>query len=357
MVRSIKVWRGIFVIGAIALLVGVAVGWAVSVVAQPVADPSDSLAYTLVTVTQGQVGSSVKLNTMATWPTTVVGVNRSQGVVTGVNLAPGEVTEQGDIIYSVDLRPVIVAMGDIPAFRTITAGDSGADVSQLQSMLTALSFYSGPISGTAGKLTARAIKAWQTSLGLPNTGQVDLGDVIFVPQLPARLSLDTAIIKRGASLTGGEPVMLGLPDAPTFTIPVTDMQAAGMPPGTRVEITAPNTQTWQAVIDDQSSDPNTGFVDLSLASLVPGTICADQCDLVSVTGQTRLDSTVITMEPVSGLMVPSAAVATQADGSTVVVTDSGERLVVQVVASAKGMSIITGVNAGLAIRIPGNPHD
>ena len=82
------------------------------------------------------------------------------------------------------------------------------------------------------------MKAWQKSLGLTPDGVVQPGDVVFVPSLPTRVALDAEVIHRGGMVTGGEPVVKGLPVSPAFTIPVTDTRAAMMPTGTRVRVPA-----------------------------------------------------------------------------------------------------------------------
>jgi len=51
-------------------------------------------------------------------------------------------------------------------------GMSGNDVTQLQTKLTSEGVYTGPITGTFGTLTLKAVKAYQASKGLPQTGFV-----------------------------------------------------------------------------------------------------------------------------------------------------------------------------------------
>lgn len=352
---SERVPRVLLLVGlcVVMFVAGGAVAWALVTLLRPAVSPVDTAAYTYATVTRGQIESTVRLDTTTRWTTKGVGVNRSAGVVTGVSDALGQGdANQGDVLYSVDLRPVVVAQGDVPAFRSITVGESGEDVAQLQGMLTALGYYGKAITGKVDAATQQAIRLWQGGLGVERTGVVQAGDVIFVPHLPANLVLNTSLIVRGATLMGGENVVSQLPTAPSFSILASGTQAAMVQSGYRVEITAPDGDLWQATTADQVVDSDTGFVNINLAGSGDTPICGSACGSIPVVGQTVLASTIVTMEPVSGLLVPSASLLTQAGGQLIVITESGERVPVDIVASSKGMSIVTGVTEGLKVRIP-----
>ncbi|WP_239453520.1 MULTISPECIES: peptidoglycan-binding domain-containing protein [Microbacterium] len=331
---------------------GGAVGWAAASVLTPAEDPMESSSFTYVAVKSGEVGSSLSLNTIAAWTPVPVGVNRAVGVVTEVVSAAGADVVQGSVLYRVDQQPVTIGQGAVPAYRSIGLDAEGADVGQLQRLLTAVGVYAGPDDGKAGQGTIAAVKRWQKALGVEQTGVIQVADVIFVPDLPTRVALDEKVIGRGLMVSGGEQTVRALPPAPEFTLPVTDAQAVMMPAGTRVEITSPDGSMWQAVAAEQIRDEQSGTVTVSLESPDGGAICGDQCGQVPVTGEARLVSTVVTVETVAGLVVPSAALVTAADGETAVIDDEGEPRPVTVVTSARGMSIIEGVPAGTRVRVP-----
>lgn len=341
-------WVGI---GALILLLGGGIGWAAATVLTPAKDVLDSTAYTYVEVVNGEVGSSINLNTVAAWTPIPVGSNLASGVVTSVNVEPGQEVGPGAVLYTVNLRPVVIGQGSIPAFQSLSQGASGADVAQLQSMLAALGFYTYEVDGKFDWVTAQAVKAWQKSLGLEADGSVQAGDVVFVPGLPTRVALDTETVKRGASLGGGEEVVQGLPPTPAFTIPVTDTQASLMPTGTRVEITGPEGDTWDGFVIDQQTDEQEGIA-VILAGKDGASICGDACGTIPVTGEALLRSRIVTVESVTGLTVPSAALLSKSDGSLSVIDDEGVEHEVTVVTSARGMSVIEGVPAGTMARVP-----
>lgn len=348
--KSRRRWGSWLGIGLVLMLVGAGIGWAGATVLTPAKDVLDSTAFTFVEVVPGEVGSSINLNTAAEWTPIPVGSNQALGTVTTVVVKPGDEVKQGSVLYTVDLRPVVIAQGSVPAFRAISNGVSGTDVEQLQVMLATLGYYNGKQDGSFGYLTGQAVKAWQKSLGMQADGVVQEGDIIFVPTLPTRVALDPEVIARGASLTGGEAVVKGLPPEPSFTVPVTDTQAALMPNGTRVEI-ANGDLTWEGYVVDQKSDPMAGTT-VILAGKDGASICGEDCGTIPVTGQTLLLSKIVTVETVSGLVVPSAALLSSADGTVSVIDEKGKSHVVTVKTSARGMSVIEGVDAGLRVRVP-----
>ncbi|GAA3899666.1 peptidoglycan-binding protein [Microbacterium invictum] len=342
-----------WLVGGLVLVgLGAGVGWAAATVLTPAEDPLEATEFTYVAVAPGEVGSSINLNTVAEWAPVPVGANKATGTVTEVVVAAGDEVQQGSVLYRVDERPVVVAQGDVPAYRPIESGVRGDDVAQLQRMLDALGFYSGDIDGRAMWSTTAAVRAWQKSLGVEQTGTVGVGDVIFVPTLPTRVSLDTEVISRGASVSGGEAVLRGLPASPSFTVPVTDSQAGMMPPGTRVEIASPEGGEWIGFVVDQRRDEQSGTVIVSLSGVDDSVICGDECGQIPVTGQAPLPSRIVTVETVAGLVVPSAALVTGGDGQIAVIDEDGERIPVTMTASARGMSVVDGVADGTRVRVP-----
>ena len=75
--------------------------------------------------------------------------------------------------------------GSVPAYRTLKEGVSdGPDVTELNRNLIDLGF--DPYGAIAdeesfGEATAAAVKRWQKAEGLPETGEVELGRVVFAP--------------------------------------------------------------------------------------------------------------------------------------------------------------------------------
>ncbi|MFJ2544065.1 peptidoglycan-binding protein [Microbacterium sp. NPDC087589] len=345
-------WPWLVVAGVTILALGAAGAWAALAVLRPTDDPLASTEHTYVEVTAGSVGTSIALNTVAAWSQVPVAANQATGIVTEMTVETGAEVAQGATLYTVGLRPVVAAQGEVPMFRDIGAEATGADVSQLQQMLASLGLYGGAIDGKAGRGTVTAITSWQGSLGVDKTGVVALGDVVFLPQLPSRVAFDPELIARGLTLSGGESAILGLAPAPAFWIPVTDAQAAMIPAGGSVEVTAPDGQVWPGVAGEQKRNADDGTVTIAVAGAEGAVLCGDSCGQVPISGQATLPSKIVTVEQVDGLVVPSAALVTTATNDTAVIDSDDNRVPVEVVASAKGMSVITGAPEGLRVRVP-----
>ncbi|MFT4030650.1 MAG: peptidoglycan-binding domain-containing protein [Protaetiibacter sp.] len=337
-----------------ACLIGALGGWSLTQLLASPAQTTLESGYTLVEVAEGEVGLSLNLNVASTWDTVAVRPNQRSGVVTTVNLSDGDEVAQGTVLYSVDLRPVVVAAGTIPAFRAIGSGVTGQDVAQLQQMLADKGMYSGAIDGVAGPVTAAAIRVWQRSIGVDADGTVQLGDVIFVPSLPARVAFDREELSVGTVLGGGEQLVRVLAAVPTFSLAVAPSQAALIPSGTRVDIDTAN-GAWEARTSTQTLSEDGQTVTLALESTTESSICGDECGTVPASDRTLFDAQVVIVEPQAGLVVPTSALATTAEGKTVVVDQDGLEHEVEVLATARGQSLIEGVDEGALVRIPAAP--
>jgi peptidoglycan hydrolase-like protein with peptidoglycan-binding domain len=97
----------------------------------------------------------------------------------------GATISRGGTLWRIDDRPVVLMYGSVPAYRTLKAGVSdGPDVTQLNRNLIDLGYDPyGAITDveTFSEATADAVRRWQKAEGLPQTGEVPLGRVVFAP--------------------------------------------------------------------------------------------------------------------------------------------------------------------------------
>lgn len=119
-----------------------------------------------VTVTEMTVGTTMPLAVSATWERVPFGVGAARGTLTSIYVADGELVQAGQPLYTVDSRPVVAAVGRMPAFRDLQQGDVGTDVQQLQELLRATGHFTGLIDGVFGASTHAAVLAWQRDLGI-----------------------------------------------------------------------------------------------------------------------------------------------------------------------------------------------
>lgn len=128
--------------------------------------------------------------------TTLAG--RIPGVITKVPL-PGDVIGRGQPIYRVDNQPIVMMYGAVAAYRALGPGVTGADVRQLETNLKALGYGGFAVDTRYSASTATAVKRWQKALGLPQTGRIEQGRVLFAPG-PIRIAAVTA----GVNLSTGD---------------------------------------------------------------------------------------------------------------------------------------------------------
>lgn len=333
------------------VILGSAGAWALTTVLSPPAAVEPEASYTLARAQEGEVKDTVRLNATATWAATKTGLNAAEGVVTEIFVASGDEVRQGQALYSVNLSPVVVAVGDVPAFRAVGAGTQGPDVQQVQQMLQDTGFYEGVVDGKAGAKTADAISRWQRSLHLPETGEVALGSVLFVPSLPSRIVINEETISRGRTLSPGEVAVSALSQTPAFSLALTEAQAAQVPDGATVELSGSGDRLWVAKAGNRAMSADSSVVNVELLPVSGGAICEDACAELPATAATTLAANVIVTPATKGVSIPTAALVTDADGRASVLDADGTAQPVEVLASSRGISIVTGVNEGQEIRV------
>ena len=110
--------------------------------------------------------------------------------ISRLDVAAGQTISNGEKLAEIDGEPLFALAGRVPAWRDITPGESGPDVTELQQALASLGYYTGgDTPGLFGTATEDAVSLYYEHLGYtpPATGGVPLTDVIFLPSLPAKV--------------------------------------------------------------------------------------------------------------------------------------------------------------------------
>jgi peptidoglycan hydrolase-like protein with peptidoglycan-binding domain len=227
--------------------------------------------------------------------------------------------------------------------------DEGADVAQFQNLIATLGFYGGEVNGRFDSDTADAAREWQESLGVESTGDVEMGDIVFIAPLPARVVLSDEVVA-GSRLSDGEVVMSTLSPHPEFTISLSHEQADLVPLSAEVLVSYPE-GVWNARID-RAVETDLGQLDLVLSESAGGSICGGACfDWVDLRTTTSFRAEVVLIPETTGPLVPIAAITTDAVNNPSVTLTDGTLVPVRIIASANGMAVVEGIEPGTEIRL------
>ena len=292
----------------------------------------------------------------------------------------GQVIHQGQQIYGVSGGPVVLLYGPVPAYRDLSEGMTGADVTELNRDLVKLGYATraalGPRSGWDyySAETAYAVGLLQTKLGLTVTGTLPLGQAAVLPGPALVIALGTSTSLSGPA-TAGSVVLTATSVTPVVTIDLDPSLQAEVKDGDQVSITLPDGSTTPGVVtqvgrvattpnsSSSSSANQSGNSSNSSASGSGATITV----LVSLThpkaagklNQAPVTVTITTGSVSNALTVPVNALLAQPGGKYAVeVTGPGGHHLVNVTPGmfddAAGKVQVSGnLTAGQHVVVPG----
>lgn len=321
--------------------------WAGRATLDPPAVPPPVTAPVTYEVAEGSVSQVQSFTAQAMWPLTPLATNAAAGTVTTIEVADGDTLQSGDVVYTVDLRPVVAVPGSVPAFRDLAPGVSGADVRQLEEFLVS----QGRLEEADGRYdddTVAAVTAWQRDTGMDQTGTVSGSNLLFVPRLPVRVVLDDAL-RVGSVISPGQPAVSALGAHPDIAVVLSTQQQNAVPLATTVRVHTAES-TWSGTVAEAVATPE-GDLRLELQAAEGGPICDEECGSVPVDGSARYRTDLVVVPETTGPVVPIAAITTRPDGSTHVTREDGAETPVEIVASAEGRAVVEGVGVGEVILL------
>ncbi len=172
-------------------------------------------------------------------------VSYAQGAVYTSLPSVGEVITRNHSLYAIGGQPTILLYGATLATRAFLGGISaGPDVAELNANLEALGYGSGLAGEEFTAATAAAIRAFQASHGLTQTGELALGTVVFEPG-PVRVTSVTPTVGMGVS---PGPVLAVSSTARQVSVKLDASQQSSVKKGDRVLITLPDNQTTPGTV-------------------------------------------------------------------------------------------------------------
>jgi hypothetical protein len=289
----------------------------------------------------------------------------------------GQTIRQGRQIYQASGTPVVLLYGNVPGYRDLSEGMTGADVTELNTDLVKLGYATpadlGPRSGWdyfSGE-TAYALGLLQTHLGLTVTGTLPLGQAVFLPGAIQVTGLGTGAVPGGAA-TPGTTVLTGSSLTPVVTMDLDASMQTQVAAGNKVSITLPDgsvtpgeissistTSTSSSSSSSSSSSANGSGNSGSSAATITVVVSLASPKAAGSLNQAPVQVTITTGSVSDVLIVPVDALLAQTGGSYAVeVTGPGGHHLVKVAPGlfddAAGTVQVTGnLTPGQRVVVPG----
>lgn len=268
----------------------------------------------------------------------------------------GQILSPGEVVLRIDDRPVTLVAGEFPMYRELRKVSSserdiagkrlglqtGADIEQLQTFLTGLGFDdSGRMEtdGIFGAATEKAVKAWQASVGLPQTGRVDRTQIVFI---------DGDIRVEEAPAAGQRFERLMVTDtSQKVTVSLSRTKRPFFPEGATVSIEADG-QTLEGTITDVSRSTGVdGSTRYAAEASVETGLIPEGVDTAELTADRTIATDVLTL--------PVRALLALAEGGWAVQlpTETGTGLArVELSQVVDGIAEISGIQEGTEVVVP-----
>jgi Putative peptidoglycan binding domain len=184
--------------------------------------------------------------------------------------AVGQTVSRGQTLYSVAGRPIPLLYGGTPIGRQLTAGVSGADVQELEANLIALGYGAGlAADGSFTGADTAAVERWQAALGVAQTGVVNPGDAVL---LPDSLLVSQVKVVAGASAQTGAEIVDGTSTTPVVTINLDARDRTLARIGEGVDVQLPGDQRVKGTITAVGTVATTSGQGSSQTTTIPVTV-------------------------------------------------------------------------------------
>ena len=175
-------------------------------------------------------------------------INQASGFYTALP-AVGQVVSEGQVLYRVDGDPVVLLYGPTPAYRTLSEGTTGADVTELNADLVALGEVTArelsPASDSFSYWTKIGVERLQAASDVTPSGSLNLGQAVF---LPSAVRVTAVSGELGGTAQAGAAVLEGTSTAREVTVDLDAGLQSEVKTGDRVVITLPDSSTTPGVV-------------------------------------------------------------------------------------------------------------
>jgi hypothetical protein len=258
-------------------------------------------------------------------------VNQASGALTELPAA-GQVIGCGQVLYRVANNPVVLLCGSTPAYRSLSEGDSGPDVKELNANLVRLGYATrselDPSSDYFGSETAAALERLQAKLGVDQTGSLSLGQAVFLPG-PLRIAQTTAAL--GSLAHPGAPVAQATSTRRQVQVDLDASQQSSIKVGEQAQVTLPDNHTTPGTVTGigtvasssgsaQSGSSGSGSGSGSSSTTIPVYVTLKHPTAAGSLDQAPVQVQIITSGVKDALIVPANALIARSGGGYAVET-------------------------------------
>ena len=240
-------------------------------------------------------------------------INRSGGTYTELPTA-GDMVGCGAVLYRVNNHPVLLLCGPTPAYRSLSEGDSGPDVAALNANLVHLGYATrtqlDPSSRDFGAVTASALEKLQSKLGEEQTGSLNLGQAVFLPEA-MRIARVTGEL--GGAAQPGTQVAQATSDTLEVEVNLDPTQQREVRRGDRAQITLPDNTSVAGKVDRLGRVAQTGQ-DPNAGATIPAYLSLDHPKQARSLDQASVQVSITTKGVANALSVPVTAIVGRSGG-------------------------------------------
>ena len=243
-------------------------------------------------------------------------INHARGTYTKLPNG-GDRAGCGDVLYRVNDHPVVLLCGATPAYRSLSKGDSGPDVTELNANLVHLGYATSaqldPSAHDFSSETVSALERLQSSLGEDETGSLKLGQAVFLPE-PVRIAEVTGEL--GGSAQPGTQVAQATSDTLEVQVNLDPSQQGEVKKGDRVQITLPGNESVTGKVDrlGRVAEIPAGQNATAGAATIPAYIGLDHPEQARGLDKAPVQVEITTRGVENGLSVPVTAIVGTSGG-------------------------------------------
>lgn len=250
--------------------------------------------------------------------------SRLSGTVTSLPEADDRLG-RGDELFRVDDVPVVLLLGDVPAWREMRWGTEGADVEQLQDNLRELGYGDDDLEtdGEFGPSTRDAVRDWQDDLGADDDGVVALGAVRFEPESMVVRGVEAAL---GDTAGDGTPVLTVSGEEPVVRAQLSMRERDWLDEGDQVTVVLPDGEERDGTVSALESvvRPGSEAAGESAEAAIDADIELSSAEDLEWAEQVPVDIRLVRERIEGALVVPVHALLALAEGGFAVEVIGGD---------------------------------